>query len=457
MGKYSENIKQDCFAIFFKMQNFFHRNSKRKHDERGGYEEHNKKHKRHSGQHEEESRISKSMERTRIDPRPSVSSSVTPAQSRKIANLIKALDEALEEDGMDDTLEFIGDEALNRCLDLRTSLGSARSKLDEAGVKSSTDREQRSHDFFNVPNTFSPYSLTPWKSSTIPTTLPPLPKVLDPTLEKSAFIHVACGSGSVTDLSYERLEWIGDAYIELISTLLISQTFPSLLPGKFSQIREGLVKNVTLADFSRKYGFDKRLQIPQANFDVKESDKVKILGDVFEAYVAAVILSDPAEGVSRVSQWLKDIWGMSLAKEIINEERKEVKLDSPLWRLRGTAQPVQDIMSKTEKAPLNPKDALQQMIGSKGVRFNYNDLAPPKKDPKTKLPLFTVGVFLDGYGEKDKMLGTGKAFGKKEAGFKAAEMAMANKKAMKFYGDKKRLVQAQLQLEQEALDAQQKS
>ena len=95
-----------------------------------------------------------------------------------------------------------------------------------------------------------------------------------------------------------NIEWIGDAYIELISTLLISQTFPSLLPGKFSQIREGLVKNVTLADFSRKYGFDKRLQIPQANFDVKESDKVKILGDVFEAYVAAVILSDPAEGGS---------------------------------------------------------------------------------------------------------------------------------------------------------------
>ncbi|KAH7413365.1 ribonuclease III domain-containing protein [Cadophora sp. MPI-SDFR-AT-0126] len=437
------------------MQSLFNRH-KRKHDEGAGYEEHNKKHKRHSNHHGEESRISKSMERTRIDPRPSVSSSVTPAQTRKIANLIKALDEALEEDGMDATLDFIGDEALNRCLGLRTSLNSARSKLDEAGAKSSTDREQRSHDFFSIPNTFSPYSLTPWKSSTIPTTLPPPPKILDPTLEKSAFTHVACGSGSIFDLSYERLEWIGDAYIELISTLLISQTFPFLLPGKSSQIRESLVKNATLADFSRKYGFDNRLQLPEANFDVKDADKVKILGDVFEAYVAAVILSDPADGVSRVSQWLKDIWGMILAKDIINEERKSVTFDSPLWRLRGSAQPVQDVMS-TEKAPLNPKDALQQMIGSKGVKFSYNDIAPPKKDPKTKLPLFTVGVFLDGYGEKDKMLGTGKASGKKEAGFKAAEMAMANKKAMKYYGDKKKLVQAQLQLEQEALDAQQNS
>ncbi|KAK0122368.1 hypothetical protein ONS95_010609 [Cadophora gregata] len=440
------------------MQSLFNRH-KRKHDEGAGYEEHSKKHKRHSDSHHiEESRISKSIERTRIDPRPSMGSSVAPAQSTKVANLIKALDEILEGEGMDETLGLVGEEAVNRCLDLRTSLNSAKSKLNEAGVKpSSIDREQRSHDFFNVPNTFSPYSLTPWKSSTIPTILPPLPKVLDPTLEKSAFVHVACGSGNVTDLSYERLEWIGDAYIELISTLLISQTFPYLLPGKSSQIRENLVKNVTLADFSRKYGFDKRLQIPQANFDIKESDKIKILGDVFEAYVAAVILSDPAEGVSRVSQWLKDIWGMTLAKEIINEERREVKLDSPLWRLRGSAQPVQDIISKTEKAPLNPKDALQQMIGSKGVRFNYNDLAPPKKDPNTKLPVFTVGVFLDGYGEKDKMLGAGKGPGKKEAGFKAAEMAMANKKAMKFYGEKKKLVQAQLQLEQEALEAQQKS
>ncbi|KAH9217282.1 ribonuclease III domain-containing protein [Leptodontidium sp. 2 PMI_412] len=437
------------------MQSLFNRH-KRKHDEGAGLEEHNKKHKRYSGHHADESRISKSMERARIDPRPSVSSSVTPAQSRKIANLIKALDEALEEDGMDQTLDFIGDEALNRCLDLRTSLRSARAKLDDGATRSSfPSREQKSHDFFNVPKTFSPYSLEPWKSSTIPTTLPPLPKVFNLTLEKSAFTHIGCGSGRPTDLSYERLEWIGDAYIELISTLLISQTFPFLLPGKQSQIRERLVKNITLAEFSRQYGFDKRLVLPDPKiFSVKPPDMTKILGDVFEAYVAAVILSDPPNGVARVSQWLKDIWGMILAKDIIHEERTGFNLESPIWNLRGT-QPVEEDVSKVEKQPLNAKERLQHLIGSKGVRLSYNEAAPVNKDPSNKLPLFTMGVYLDGYGEKAKMLGTGQGNGKRDAGYKAAETAMANKKLMKVYVDKKKLVDAQLQLEQEALDDQQ--
>ncbi|KAG4430047.1 hypothetical protein IFR05_014470 [Cadophora sp. M221] len=432
------------------MQSLFNRH-KRKHDEGAGLEERNKKHKRYSGHHGDESRISKSMERARIDPRPSVSSSVTPAQSRKIANLIKALDEALEEDGMDQTLDFIGDEALNRCLDLRTSLSSARAKLDDGAIRtSSAAREQKSHDFFNVPKTFSPYSLEPWKSSTIPTTFPPLPKVLDATLEKSAFTHIGCGSGRPTDLSYERLEWIGDAYIELIATLLISQTFPFLLPGKQSQIRERLVKNVTLAEFSRQYGFDKRLSLPDPKiFSVKPPEMTKILGDIFEAYVAAVILSDPQNGVARVSQWLKDIWGMILAKEIIHEERTGFNFESPMWSLRGT-QPTEEV----QKQPITAKERLQHLIGSKGVRLSYKEAAPVQKDPSNKLPLFTMGVYLDGYGENDKMLGTGQANGKKDAGMRAAETAMGNRNLMKVYADKKKLVDAQLQLEQEASDAQ---
>ncbi|KAH7370810.1 ribonuclease III domain-containing protein [Rhexocercosporidium sp. MPI-PUGE-AT-0058] len=437
------------------MQSLFNRH-KRKHDESAGSEGGNKKHKSHTGNNGEESRISKSMERARIDPRPSMSSSTSPAQSRKIANLIKALDEALEEDGMDQTLDFIGDEALNRCLDLRTSLSSARSKLDDELIKkSSTSREQKSHDFFNIPKTFSPYSLEPWKSSTIPTTLPPLPEILDRTLERSAFMHIGCGSGHPTDLSYERLEWIGDAYIELISTLLISQTFPFLLPGKQSQIRERLVKNVTLAEFSRQYGFDKRLVLPDPKiFSVKLPDMTKILGDIFEAYVAAIILSDPQTGVARASQWLKDIWGMTIAKEIIHEERTGFKFDSPMWKLRGAYEPEQELASKEEKQCLNPKDQLKYLIGSKGVNISYNEAATVKKDPTNKLPLFTVGVYLSGYGEKDKLLGTGQGNGKKDAGFKAAEMVMANKKLMKVYGERKRLADAQLKLEQEALDAQ---
>lgn len=242
-------------------------------------------------------------------------------KGQKIANLIRALDEALDEEGMDETLGLIGDDNLSRCLDLRTALKQKKLDIDAAAITSppasQPQRMSMSHDYQNIPKTMSAFSLTGWKSSTIPTTLPPLPKILDPTLEASAFTHIGCGSGSPTDLSYERLEWVGDAYVELTATLLISQTFPSFGPGKCAQLRERLVKNVTLAGFSRQYGFDKRVRLPEHFLASKKSpieEKTKIFGDIFEAYVAAIILADPQNGVMRASEWLKDLWGMTIAK-----------------------------------------------------------------------------------------------------------------------------------------------
>ena len=176
------------------------------------------------------------------------------------------------------------------------------------------------------------------------------------------------------------------------------------------------------------------------------------MGDIFESYVAAVVLSDPADGVRRVSEWLKDLWGMTLAKDILQEERKGMWMDSPLWRLRGKAEPVQSIISTAHAEPATAKEQLQKLLGVKGVHLSYKDAAPEKKDPKNKLPLFTVGVYLTGWGEKDKMLASGRANGKKEAGQKAAEMALANKKMIKMYTEKKRLFEEQMELEKAALE-----
>lgn len=262
----------------------------------------------------------------------------------------------------------------------------------------------------------------------------------------------------MNDLSYERLEWVGDAYVELTATLLISQTFPAFSPGKSSQMREGLVKNVTLAKFARQYGFEKRAILPplQVSKSSKETDKieadrVKILGDIFEAYVAAIVLSDPANGVARVSDWLKGLWAQVLANQIRDEEKYGLNVDNPMWRLRGTKEPVKTVASKAE-VTLNAKDQLRLLITVPGAKVNYKDAAKEYKDPETKLPMFTVGVYLDGWGEKDKFLGIGTAHGKKEAGMKAASNALENKKLLKPYAEKKKLY-VQQEKEREALKA----
>lgn len=377
------------------------------------------------------------------------------SKSQKIANLLNALDEVLDEDGSAEVMYWMGRDSFSRCLDLRTLLQNQKSTTTSLAINTPPAQQPQSIGVPNLAKSLSALSVMPWNYSEIPNQLPPLPKVLDATLETAAFTHQGMGTGRVTDLSYERLEWVGDAYLYLTSTLLISQTFPILLPGKCSQLRERLVKNITLSDYARQYGFEKRAKLPNeilgnSKYPAKDQDLTKIMGDIFEAYVAAVVLSDPENGVVRITDWLRKLWSMTLKKEIINEEKSEMKLDSPMWRLRGDVGKVK--IASSAPVHLGPKEQLQRLLGSKGIKLMYKDAAPERKDKTNKLPLFTVGVYLDGYGHKDKQLGYGMANGKKDAGNKAAAMALANKSMMKELTDKKKIHDAQLEREREALE-----
>ncbi|KAI0121466.1 ribonuclease III [Hypoxylon sp. NC0597] len=286
-----------------------------------------------------------------------------------------------------------------------------------------------------------PVSLTRWTPDDIPSSdLPPLPPVLNPVLEQAALTHSGMTT-KPTDMSYERLEWIGDAYLYLISTSFIYQTFTNLGAGRCSQLRERLIKNETLSDYTVQYGINKRTRFP-AEFDLhgriggsqaSQNAKKKVLGDVFESYVAAAILGD-REGLARVSPWLKSLWSKTLAHEIREEFRARPSL---IEDYSGKDDGSGD-NQKSAKQDLNPKVLLSQVIGAKGVKISYNDVGEPKKDKHTgKLPWYTVGVFFDGFGEKNLQLGLGSAFSKKEAGAKAARAALENKSLIKRLQKKK--------------------
>ncbi|KAL2264275.1 hypothetical protein VTK26DRAFT_8478 [Humicola hyalothermophila] len=235
---------------------------------------------------------------------------------------------------------------------------------------------------------------------------------------------------SLSDPSYERLEWIGDAYLEVIASELIFQTFPTLEPGKCSHYREMLVRNSTLGQFSVHYGLDKRANFP-AEFGLggrpngtkaSEKQRAKALGDIFEAYVGALVRSDREHGFRRAAEWLKALWGPVLERQIRDEEGG------------GNARGDRDISAKTQ---------LEQAIGAPGVKIEYRDLpSTGKKDRDTKQPLYAVGCFLHGWGEEGLQLGYGSALGKKEAGQRAAQMALENKKLIKKYGEKKKAFMA---------------
>jgi len=240
---------------------------------------------------------------------------------------------------------------------------------------------------------------------------------------------------SLRQPSYENLEFLGDSFIYHVASEYISQTFPRMSPGRCSQMRERLLRNSNLSQYSLLYGLDKRADFPAEFFGegrvggtrAGNKERVKVLGDVFESYVGALVHCDP-QGAQRTSNWLKKLWSMTLAKEIRDEYRQKAQ---------SLSIPEQGSADGGGETLRNPKVRFAEAIGCKGVAIHYTDITGKgKADKHHGLPLFTVGLYVDAWG-KTEHLGTGSGLSKKEAGSKAALQALENKKALKFYTDKR--------------------
>lgn len=263
-------------------------------------------------------------------------------------------------------------------------------------------------------------------SPTLPTSLPPLPQ-LAPDYAAGPFIHKSAAvysrNSKIKDLSYERLEFLGDAYIELIASEIIYARFPYLPAGQMSQLRESLVRNDTLAEYSVAYGFDKRIELDsfrQMEAGASKGNKglKKVFGDVFEAYLAAVVLSDPKDGRANAEKWLAALW-----------EPRLVMSEKGLSRSAYGPPPVSD----TDKDPLNTynPDAKQELsrrivYHGKEVKLTYESWRDmiELKGAQIGQSRHFIAVYLTGFGFEKKLLGKGEGKNRGEAGQWAATDAM---------------------------------
>jgi len=272
-------------------------------------------------------------------------------------------------------------------------------------------------------------NLTEWTVPEIPRQPPPLPPIPDIVLEKAAFFHEGARIHR-HDVSYERLEFVGDAFIYHLASEFLAQTFPRHSPGQCTHMRERLLCNAKLSEYALHYGFDKRAVLPEefrgngrgnGGNKATQKERQKVLGDIFEAYVGALIRSGP-DGDTNAIRWLKALWSMEIASEIREE-----------YRLRTAA-------TQGVDRDRSAKDRLVGLIGCPGVKIRYDDIPGNKLklDKKNHLPLFHVGLFVDAWGKTNEQLATASALSKKEAREKAATRAIENKKIMKFYVEKKK-------------------
>src|SRR5437879_2135976 len=74
------------------------------------------------------------------------------------------------------------------------------------------------------------------------------PNLLTLALTHRSYIYEAAGEGRSSN---ERLEFLGDSILALISADFLYRTFPDLAEGELTDARAVLVRTETLANFAR--------------------------------------------------------------------------------------------------------------------------------------------------------------------------------------------------------------
>jgi len=112
-----------------------------------------------------------------------------------------------------------------------------------------------------------------------------------PELVYQAFLHTS-GIKTPNDRnsSYERLEFLGDAVLELAVTKYLFDNYPELPEGDLTKMRSKLVNKITLSKISKKLGFSRLLKISKG----AEKDNIRnlnsILSDIYESFIGALYL-----------------------------------------------------------------------------------------------------------------------------------------------------------------------
>ena len=111
-------------------------------------------------------------------------------------------------------------------------------------------------------------------------------------LLKQAFIHRSyINENPKVGLSHnERLEFLGDAVLELIVTSYLFEKFPNYSEGELTAIRSALVNALIISEAAGKVGMNDYLLLSRG--EAKDNGKARgyILANTYEAYVGAVYL-----------------------------------------------------------------------------------------------------------------------------------------------------------------------
>lgn len=189
------------------------------------------------------------------------------------------------------------------------------------------------------------------------------------------------------DIAYDnqRLEFLGDAVVQIIVTEELFHRYPDMKEGAMTKIRSAMVNQEALATIARNLHLGEYLQLGRGEKEAHGDQRDSTLSDLFEAFMGAIFLDS----------------GMDAARNLlVNYIREHIP------------EPADIVKSE------NPKGALQEFTQQRhmGVpKYHVASVTGPEHQP-----LHRVEVTIPGYEPV-----SGYAFSRKQAESDAARRLLA--------------------------------
>lgn len=88
----------------------------------------------------------------------------------------------------------------------------------------------------------------------------------------------------------ERLEFLGDAILDVIVSDILLEVFPNANEGQLSKMRAAVVNEKTLAEVAKAIGLNECIRLGKGESQTGGQNKPSILSSTFEALIAAIYL-----------------------------------------------------------------------------------------------------------------------------------------------------------------------
>ncbi len=205
----------------------------------------------------------------------------------------------------------------------------------------------------------------------------------NPELYTVAFTHKSFANEKHTE-SNERLEFLGDAVLELIVTDFLYENFPEMPEGKMTAYRSALVRKESLAKMAKAIDLGSQLLLSKGEKRSQGEKKDYILANTVEAILGAIFLD---QGIETATAFIQKFLLVSL------DEIRE---------------------SKTH---IGPKTAFQEFTQAEKLGTPTYELISEEGPDHQKI--FVMGAYLE-----EKLVGKGEGNSKQKAESDAAKNAL---------------------------------